>query len=38
VADWVEHPPGVAPDGTRMDTPFYTLDYDFVLNPAGHAA
>lgn len=33
VVDWVEHPPGIAPDGTSMDTAFYTLDYDFVLNP-----
>ncbi|QBR03532.1 intradiol ring-cleavage dioxygenase [Paraburkholderia pallida] len=38
VADWVEHAPGVAPDGTRMDTPFYTLDYDFVLNPVAQTA
>jgi hydroxyquinol 1,2-dioxygenase len=38
VADWIEHPPGVAPDGTLMDTPFYTLDYEFVLNPVGHAS
>ena len=38
VADWVRHAPGIAPDGSRMDTPFYTLDYDFVLNPAERAA
>jgi hydroxyquinol 1,2-dioxygenase len=38
VVDWVEHPPGVAPDGTVMNTPFYTLDYDFVLNPSKHAS
>jgi hydroxyquinol 1,2-dioxygenase len=38
VADWIEHPAGVAPDGTLMDTPFYTLDYQFVLNPVGHAS
>jgi hydroxyquinol 1,2-dioxygenase len=34
IADWVRHEPGTAPDGTRMETPFYTLDFDFVLNPA----
>ena len=33
VVDWIEHPPSVAPDGTAMITPFFTLDYDFVLNP-----
>jgi len=33
IADWVEHPPGIAPDGTRSEVPFYTLDFDFVLNP-----
>ena len=35
VAQWVQHPPGTAPDGSQMDVPFYTLDYDFVLNPKG---
>ncbi len=34
VADWKHHGPGIAPDGSRMDTPFHTLEYDFVLNPA----
>jgi hydroxyquinol 1,2-dioxygenase len=32
VADWVHHQEGEAPDGTRMDTPFSTLAFDFVLN------
>jgi hydroxyquinol 1,2-dioxygenase len=35
VADWVAHQPGVAPDGTRSEVPFYTLHYDFVLNREG---
>ncbi|WP_133648702.1 intradiol ring-cleavage dioxygenase [Paraburkholderia flava] len=35
IADWVRHDPGVAPDGTVMNEPFYTLDYEFVLNPKG---
>lgn len=34
IAKWVRHESGVAPDGTRMDKTFYTLEYDFVLNPA----
>ncbi|WNC93516.1 intradiol ring-cleavage dioxygenase [Paraburkholderia sp. FT54] len=38
IVDWVQHPPGIAPDGTAMDTPFYTLDYDFVLNPSEHGS
>ncbi len=38
VADWLRHEAGVAPDGTRSDKPFYTLDYAFVLNPASPAA
>lgn len=33
VADWVRHEPGRAPDGTTLDAPFYTLNFDFVLNP-----
>ncbi len=38
VAQWVRHRPGTAPDGSRVDVPYYTLDYDFVLNPQGSAA
>jgi len=34
IADWIRHEPGTAPDGTRMDKPYYTLDFEFVLNPA----
>ncbi|EYS85945.1 hydroxyquinol 1,2-dioxygenase [Cupriavidus sp. SK-4] len=33
IADWVEHAPGSTPDGGQSDTPFYTLDFDFILNP-----
>ena len=32
IADWVRHEPGRAPDETRLDVPFYTLEYDFVLH------
>jgi len=34
IADWIWHEPGTAPDGTRMEKPYYTLDFEFVLNPA----
>ena len=34
IAEWMRHEPGTAPDGTRLDVPYYTLDFDFVLNPA----
>jgi hydroxyquinol 1,2-dioxygenase len=33
VADWLQHPPGTAPDGSRHDGGFHTLDFDFVLAP-----
>ncbi|MBP0624807.1 intradiol ring-cleavage dioxygenase [Cupriavidus consociatus] len=34
IAEWVRHEPGVAPDGKLRETPWYSLNYDFVLNPA----
>jgi hydroxyquinol 1,2-dioxygenase len=34
VADWVRHDPGPTPDGGKSAVPFYTLDFDFVLNRA----
>ena len=33
ISDWVRHEAGSAPDGSRVAEPFYTLDFDFVLNP-----
>ncbi len=27
------HEPGIAPDGKKMDVPFYTMNYDFYLAP-----
>lgn len=33
ISDWVRHETGTAPDGTQMQQPFYTLEYNFVLNP-----
>ena len=32
IADWIEHPAGETPDGGRRDVPFYTLEFDFVLD------
>jgi hydroxyquinol 1,2-dioxygenase len=34
IADWVGHKSGTAPDGQRLNTPFHTLKYDFVLHAA----
>jgi hydroxyquinol 1,2-dioxygenase len=28
------HEPGTAPDGRKMDVPFYAMNYDFVLAPS----
>lgn len=38
ISDWVPHEKGTAPDGTKMDRPFHTLTYDFVLNPIKRTA
>ncbi len=35
ITDFELHEPGTGPDGKRMDEPFHTIEYDFVLNPAG---
>jgi hydroxyquinol 1,2-dioxygenase len=34
IASFVRHEVGVAPDGRQLATPFYTLRYDFRLQPA----
>jgi hydroxyquinol 1,2-dioxygenase len=34
VARFAPQPPGVAPDGKKMDQPYYTVRYDFGLVPA----
>lgn len=36
VADFVEHEAGLAPDGRRMDRPYRTLAYDFILTRGGN--
>jgi len=33
VAQFDRHPPGIVPSGERIDTPFYTVNYDFRLRP-----
>jgi hydroxyquinol 1,2-dioxygenase len=33
VEKFVRHEPGTAPDGKRMDRPFYTVQHDFGLVP-----
>jgi hydroxyquinol 1,2-dioxygenase len=37
VAQFERHPAGVGPSGERMDTPFYTVSYDFRLRPGESA-
>jgi hydroxyquinol 1,2-dioxygenase len=37
VAQFDRHPPGIGPYGERVDTPFYTVNYDFRLRPASAA-
>ncbi len=38
VAQFDRHPAGVGPNGETLETPFYTVSYDFRLRPAGAAA
>jgi len=33
IGNYVRHNAGVAPDGSTVDHPFYTLDYRFSLEP-----
>jgi hydroxyquinol 1,2-dioxygenase len=34
IVEFKRHPAGPGPDGAPMDTPFYTVSYDFRLRPA----
>jgi hydroxyquinol 1,2-dioxygenase len=34
IAKYDKHPPGKGPNGETMDTPYYTVEYDFHLRPA----
>ncbi len=38
IADFHRHERGVAPTGETVDTPFWTIEYDFVLAPEGAMA
>lgn len=33
IADFERHEPGRAPDGKKLEVPFYTMKYDFMLAP-----
>jgi hydroxyquinol 1,2-dioxygenase len=35
VTPFAKHPAGTAPDGTKLDVPYYTVNYDFRLRKAG---
>ncbi|MCY1308258.1 Hydroxyquinol 1,2-dioxygenase [compost metagenome] len=32
IAEWVCHESGIYPDGNPAESPYYTLEFDFVLN------
>jgi hydroxyquinol 1,2-dioxygenase len=32
IAEWVRHENGLDPNGNMHESPFYTLDFDFILN------
>jgi hydroxyquinol 1,2-dioxygenase len=34
IVDFVQHEPGIAPDETKMDRPYFTVRYDFGLKSA----
>lgn len=34
IVDFAQHEPGIAPDGTKMDRPYCTVQYDFGLQAA----
>jgi hydroxyquinol 1,2-dioxygenase len=38
IVDFKKQPPGKAPNGETVDTPFYIVHYDFVLQRAAEAA
>lgn len=33
ITNFERHEPGIAPDGKKLDVPFYTMHYDFLLPP-----
>jgi hydroxyquinol 1,2-dioxygenase len=38
IVDFVKKPAGTAPGGEKVDTPFYVINYDFVLQKSAKAA
>jgi hydroxyquinol 1,2-dioxygenase len=38
ITQWVRHEPGTTPDGGHSTEPFYTLNFDFVMNKSAPAA
>ncbi|SPC18381.1 intradiol ring-cleavage dioxygenase [Cupriavidus taiwanensis] len=38
IANWVRHDAGTGPNGTACSTPYYSLAFDFILNPVADAA
>jgi len=38
IVDFVKKPAGTAPNGQKIDTPFYVINYDFVLQKSAKAA
>jgi len=38
ITDFKKNPPGIAPTGEKVDTSFWTIEYDFVLAPEGATA
>jgi hydroxyquinol 1,2-dioxygenase len=38
IVDFVENPPGMAPNGETVDMKFYTINYQFVLQPVADGA
>jgi hydroxyquinol 1,2-dioxygenase len=35
VRDFIDHPPGIAPDGSKRDSAYSTIQYDFVMAKQG---
>ena len=38
IVDFVKKPAGTAPNGQKIDTPYYVINYDFVLQKSAKAA
>jgi len=38
IVDFVKQPGGTAPNGEKLDQPYYVINYDFVLQKTAKAA